>query len=114
MSGTRAERASIPRRSFGVQEPALDDDGETSSTNLAQRLLGRISFGNSQHRPSFTFRGRTPSAGGLESTQGIPPDRPPIPTMMQSSGEVYTTPLPTLSMIVLSIVRSVILHRAVE
>ncbi|KAJ7158242.1 hypothetical protein C8R43DRAFT_1086999 [Mycena crocata] len=92
-----------PRRSFGPDESALDDSPETPEQTGVRRLIGRISFGNSQHRPSFASRWRN---GGNEDggTPGTPtPDKPPIPTMMQSSGETYATPLPVLSMIVLSI-----------
>ncbi|KAJ7211292.1 hypothetical protein GGX14DRAFT_520210 [Mycena pura] len=94
----------MPPRSFGRDESALDDTADGPAQTPVQRLIGRISFGNvSQHRPSFASRwtrsanerGGSPSASSTE--------RPPIPTMMQSAGETYATPLPVLSMIVLSI-----------
>jgi hypothetical protein len=109
MSTPRSDRINPQRRSFGVQDSALDDE-ETAQPSVVRRVLGRISFGGSQHRPSFTSR-----RGNEEDTPETPntaSDRPPIPTMIQSAGEVYTTPLPTLSMIVLSIVRITNLYRA--
>jgi len=95
-----------PRRSFGVNESALDDDNETPQyeQNAVRRILHRFSFGSSRHRPSFTARWRNnvDEEGGMVMPTS---ERPPIPTMMQPAGEAYTTPLPVLSMIVLSIVR---------
>ncbi|KAJ6470651.1 hypothetical protein C8R47DRAFT_757411 [Mycena vitilis] len=93
-----------PRRSFGPDESALDDSPETPEHNRVRNLIGRISFGNlSQHRPSFASRWRNGGEDG-EASPGTPrTERAPIPTMMQSSGETYATPLPVLSMIVLSI-----------
>ncbi|KAF9467761.1 hypothetical protein BDZ94DRAFT_1287473 [Collybia nuda] len=100
MSVTRNDRSNPPRRSFGVQDSALADE-ETTQPNVVRRVLGRISFGGNRHRPSFASLWR---AGDVRpETPNTGSERPPIPTMMQSSGEVYTTPLPTLSMIVLSI-----------
>ncbi|KAJ7108561.1 hypothetical protein C8R44DRAFT_884628 [Mycena epipterygia] len=95
-----------PRRSFGPasDESALDDSPETPEQTGVRKLIGRISFGNSQHRPSFVSRWRNGSneeGGGTPNTPNQ--ERPPIPTMMQSSAETYATPLPVLSMIVLSI-----------
>ncbi|KAJ7740010.1 hypothetical protein DFH07DRAFT_751956 [Mycena maculata] len=94
-----------PRRSFGtnLDESALDDS-ETPEPSRFRKLVGRISFGNGQRRPSFASRWRNSGNeedGNAPSTPGT--ERPPIPTMMQSSGETYATPLPILSMIVLSI-----------
>lgn len=73
----------------------------------------RISFSNlvrpsmsSQRRPSFAARWRRPSnstAGGNDDQPSIPFERPPIPSAFEPTGEVYSTPLPALSMIVLSI-----------
>ncbi|KAJ7029261.1 hypothetical protein C8F04DRAFT_1265134 [Mycena alexandri] len=93
-----------PRRSFGTDESALDDSPETPEQNRVRGVIGRLSFGNfSQHRPSFASRWRNGGDDG-NATPGTPgAERPPIPTMMQSSAETYATPLPVLSMIVLSI-----------
>ncbi|KAJ7359424.1 major facilitator superfamily domain-containing protein [Mycena albidolilacea] len=93
-----------PRRSFGPDESAIDDSPETPEQNRVRSFIGRLSFGNfSQRRPSFASRLRNSGEdGGAEP--GTPrAERPPIPTMMQSSGETYATPLPILSMVVLSI-----------
>ncbi|KAJ3514284.1 hypothetical protein NLJ89_g2460 [Agrocybe chaxingu] len=93
MQGSR--RPSIPVRSFGSAEPA-SEPGNDDQQSTARRIFGRISF--SKLRPSFsTSRNED---GALPLTSGS--ERPPIPTM-QASGEVYSTPLPKLSMIVLSI-----------
>ncbi|KAJ7439351.1 hypothetical protein FB451DRAFT_1151677 [Mycena latifolia] len=93
-----------PRRSFGPDESALDDTPESAEQTGVRRLIGRLSFGNSQHRPSFASRWRNGSNEEGTTTPGTPTsERPPIPTMMQQSGETYATPLPILSMIVLSI-----------
>lgn len=94
----------LPRRTFGVNESALDDSEGLPDQGAMRTILGRFSFG-AQHRPSFVARWRRTAEGddaSLNSTPGG--ERPPIPTMMQPSGEAYTTPLPVLSMIVLSIV----------
>lgn len=101
MTTPRANRISLPHRSFGVDESALDDDNDTPQRDGSslRRVLGRISFGNSMRRPSFASRLRA----GADSP--APSERPPVPTVMQPAGEVYQTPLPILSMIVLSIVR---------
>ncbi|KAJ6588974.1 hypothetical protein B0H19DRAFT_1248549 [Mycena capillaripes] len=93
-----------PRRSFGPSESALDDSPEIPEQNQVRSLIGRISFGNlSQHRPSFASRWRNGVEDGDANPSSPRAERPPIPTMMQSSGETYATPLPILSMIVLSI-----------
>ena len=107
MSVQRPDRISLPIRTFGVQEPAGDaqDDAEGEPT-LLRRVLSRISFRNKQHRPSTSSRPEE-YANDDGATAALSPtsERAPIPTMIQPSGEIYTTPLPVLSMIVLSIVR---------
>ncbi|KAF8644931.1 hypothetical protein AX16_008213 [Volvariella volvacea WC 439] len=102
MSTPRADNMSVPRRTFGVDESALDDTEGPSDSNVVRRVLSRLSFGTSQHRPSFVSRWRNATSEAQEEI-AEPSERPPIPTMMQPSGEVYSTPLPVLSMIVLSI-----------
>ncbi|KAK0237694.1 hypothetical protein EDD85DRAFT_1004446 [Armillaria nabsnona] len=99
MTTPQANRISLPHRSFGVDESALDDENDTPQRDGSslRRVLGRISFGNSMRRPSFASRLRA----GADSP--APSERPPVPTVMQPAGEVYQTPLPILSMIVLSI-----------
>ncbi|KAK0192977.1 hypothetical protein F5146DRAFT_1102675 [Armillaria mellea] len=99
MTTPQTNRISLPHRSFGVDESALDDENDTPQRDGSslRRVLGRISFGNSMRRPSFASRLRA----GADSP--APSERPPVPTVMQPAGEVYQTPLPILSMIVLSI-----------
>lgn len=112
-SAPRTDRTNLPRRTFGVQEPAADGHDETvdQEPTLLRRILSRIPFGNRNHLPSFISRWREPT--GLEETPGDltgASERPPIPTMIQTPGEIYATPLPILSMIVLSIVRAISIH----
>ncbi|ESK91962.1 hypothetical protein Moror_10388 [Moniliophthora roreri MCA 2997] len=106
MSGTpkSSRLRSTPHRSFGADDSALDDTNDTPTRSAMRRTLGRISnsFGNSIRRPSFAARWRDgdPGAEGVSSPKV---ERPPIPSVVQTSGEAYVTPLPLLSMIVLSI-----------
>lgn len=96
-------------RSFGTPELTLEDgneypQGSTSSEepSAARRILGKISLSSFRRgRQSVT----NPSQGDSRDATTQSSERVPIPTMMQSSGEVYMTPLPKLSMVVLSIVR---------
>ncbi|KAF5310717.1 hypothetical protein D9619_008153 [Psilocybe cf. subviscida] len=78
-----------PSRSFGTPE-----DNAPPPSSAARRVLGKISF--SSLRPPF-LRSRSLEDG--PPTPNI--ERAPIPTM--ASGELDMTPLPKLSMIVLSI-----------
>ena len=78
-----------------------------------RKLSERLSFtGVLRHRPSFVERWRT--AGGDEEAGlgGEMPspkvERPPIPSALQPTSEVYSTPLPMISMTVLSIVSEVL------
>lgn len=99
--------SSTPRRVFGVDESALDvNDTPGSAAGREQhRVQGRVSFNQSQRKPSFISRWRRnqDEEDGLGPTS--PAERPPIPSALEPKGESYSTPLPTLSMIVLSIVR---------
>lgn len=104
MSSSIQDRITLPRRTFGVDESALDDTEGPTDGNIVQRLLRRISQRASQSRPSFVPRWPNILNSGDEG-ETPPSERPPIPTMMQPSGEAYSTPLPVLSMVVLSIVR---------
>jgi hypothetical protein len=105
---TSSAMSSTPRRSFGIDESALDDNSDTPASlsgGEQRRILGRVSFNQSQHKPSFTSRWRS----GQDEEGGIAaevPGRPPIPSALEPKGESYSTPLPVLSMIVLSIVRA--------
>ena len=84
--------ASSPRRQ---SQPAAHD----------RRFSGRVSFSSLlHHRPSFASRwkrGVVDEEAGVSSPR---PERPLIPSALQPPPEVYSTPLPILSMIVLSIV----------
>ena len=94
------------RRSFGLDanESALDDEDDAVQQPQVRRVFGRVSIGENQHRPSFTARWRSnPDVeNGKVSTTAN--ERPPIPSALKTSGEIPTTPLPLLPMVVLSIV----------
>lgn len=105
MSALNSRSSSVPVRSFGTLDSTNLEGGiGNRETSTVRRFLGRISLGN--------LRGGRQSFGSFrrdgEAAPPIPKsDRPPIPTMMQPSGEAYSTPLPKLSMVVLSIVSNV-------
>ncbi|KAF5314615.1 hypothetical protein D9611_007169 [Ephemerocybe angulata] len=87
------QRDSVPIRTFGVQDtPAEEQEGiQQTPASAVRRVLSRLSFGaSSKRRPSL-----------FSTADGGDDDQPPIPTM--GSGETDATPLPKLSMIVLSI-----------
>lgn len=68
-----------------------------------RRPSGRVSFSTAlHHKPSFVSRWK--NAANDEETGSISSPKPAIPSALQPTPEVYTTPLPTLSMVVLSIV----------
>ncbi|KAH7920186.1 major facilitator superfamily MFS-1 [Leucogyrophana mollusca] len=88
-----------PRRSFGI--PASGIDEQAGESGRERRSSRRVSANHSQHRPSFASRWTI--NGDEESGVKSPgTERPPIPNALQT-GEAYSTPLPALSMIVLSI-----------
>ncbi|TFK49144.1 hypothetical protein OE88DRAFT_472946 [Heliocybe sulcata] len=99
-----------PTRVFGSEESALDIEDDVTSPNApgSRRGLGRFSpsFNRTlRHRPSILSRmsfggSRT---GDEENGEEIVADKPLIPSALQQPGEVDVTPLPVLSMIVLSI-----------
>ncbi|TFK19579.1 major facilitator superfamily MFS-1 [Coprinopsis marcescibilis] len=92
-----SQRPAAPIRSFGLQDGTQEsDEAQLNTPSAMRRMLGRLSFSSSKRRPSFLRRHD-------EEGEDIPMERPPIPSMMQTGGETYTTPLPMLSMIVLSI-----------
>lgn len=98
---------STPKRSFGVDGSALDTDGDTPGSlgDQPRRVLGRVSFDHSQPKPSFIARWR--KLQDEEDGRGSTVVEPPlIPSALEQKGEAYSTPLPALSMIVLSIVSS--------
>ncbi|KAF9022340.1 major facilitator superfamily MFS-1 [Hymenopellis radicata] len=92
MSSTRISR------SFGPNDSALDDENETPQATRSSfsRVLGRFSF--SGNRASS----KDPNAD-VGDDAPLPSDKAPVPTVLQAPAEVYQTPLPVLSMIVLSI-----------
>ena len=106
MSALNSRSSSVPVRTFGRLDASSSvtesgNDGPPGAISTARRFLGRILLGNLKGgRPSFgSFR-----EDGLATPK---PDRPAIPTMMQPSGETYSTPLPKISMVVLSIVSKI-------
>ncbi|KAI0056222.1 major facilitator superfamily MFS-1 [Artomyces pyxidatus] len=102
MSTPRAGAADTPpRRVFGFEEPSPADDDAFTASPGSQSRTGRISFLQGR-RPSFAARWRGQS-DEENTAAGTSDERPPIPSALHQSGEAYTTPLPTLSMIVLSI-----------
>ncbi|TFY51331.1 hypothetical protein EVJ58_g10625, partial [Rhodofomes roseus] len=89
-----------PRRTFGPADSDVVDDNEQAPHPQTRRKSTRVSF-SALRKPSFSLLRR--STVDEEAGEGSEvPDKPAIPSALQSS-EAYTTPLPTLSMIVLSI-----------
>ncbi|KAF8800610.1 major facilitator superfamily MFS-1 [Phlegmacium glaucopus] len=101
MTASNSRSSSVPVRSFGTLDPTnMEGGNRIRETSVARRFLSRISLGNLRSsRQSFASIRREGEAA-LPTPKSDPP---PIPTMMQHSGEAYSTPLPKLSMIVLSI-----------
>lgn len=84
----------MPHRSFGSTDLALDSDElHGSSKSYLERALEYV-----RELDLRFWRRKHVNDDGEE--------QPPIPTMMHPSAELYSTPLPILSMIVLSIVRT--------
>ncbi|KAI0763055.1 major facilitator MFS-1 [Trametes elegans] len=95
-----------PRRVFGPGDSALDVDEEINDSQAeeaqnARRPSGRVSFSRLVHKPSILSRWSR--AGDEESGNTQTPERPAIPSALRPPGETYATPLPVLSMTVLSI-----------
>ncbi|KIK56864.1 hypothetical protein GYMLUDRAFT_46768 [Collybiopsis luxurians FD-317 M1] len=101
MSTPKSNRrhSATPRRTFGADDSALDDTDATPTRSSLRRALSRISLG-SLRRPSFIFKNGSDSEGGVFSPSV---ERARIPSVSQPAPEAYATPLPVLSMIVLSI-----------
>ncbi|KDR80263.1 hypothetical protein GALMADRAFT_242597 [Galerina marginata CBS 339.88] len=102
MSAPTSRRPSAHVRSFGAPESLPEDGNESSNPepSAARRILGKMSLSSLRRgRASFV----TPRGEGGPPPSTPSAERAPIPTMMQSSGETYMTPLPKLSMVVLSI-----------
>lgn len=119
MSDPSPHRTPTPQRRLNtiIDESALDADdaspvrvpGTTESTPQGRRptFSGRVSFSGSIPYRSSILNKLKGTAGDEESgsIRSPRPERPAIPSALQQSPEVYSTPLPILSMIVLSIVR---------
>ncbi|KZT69917.1 major facilitator superfamily MFS-1 [Daedalea quercina L-15889] len=95
-----------PKRTFGpdAESGAADANERTphhaNDSPHALRTSARVSF-SAFRKPSFSLLRR--STVDEEAGEGAAvPDKPAIPSALQQS-EAYTTPLPTLSMVVLSI-----------
>ncbi|KAI0918614.1 hypothetical protein AcW1_009544 [Taiwanofungus camphoratus] len=105
MSENTQHPTSLPRRIFGIDDsPSKVVEEFHGVTGSSQQVSGgrRVSFSNVHRRPSVIGRWRT-STDDEEAAAISPSPRPAIPSALQAPGEVYTTPLPVLSMIVLSI-----------
>ena len=105
MSALNSRSSSVPVRSFGRQDSSVLETGNEAlprETSTTRRFLGRMSLGNLGRPSSSPFRRDGEAASPTPKS-----DRPAIPTMIQASGEAYSTPLPKISMVVLSIVSNV-------
>ncbi|KAL6306396.1 hypothetical protein BKA93DRAFT_824233 [Sparassis latifolia] len=103
MNDNTPNRATLPpRRIFGADGPAAEAGEQSGGAQQAsgRRASGRVSFSTIRTKPSFIGRWR---GHPDEEVGALTPERPPIPSALQPPGEVYATPLPVLSMIVLSI-----------
>ena len=89
-------RETMPIRTFGVQDPQAEEEPhlQQAPSSVVRRVLSRLSLASAKRRPSLFS---SADADGDDQY-----DKPPIPTMTQ--GELDSTPLPKLSMVVLSIV----------
>lgn len=88
MSSTRVTRT------FGSSNNADNGHEAPQTTSSLRKVLARLSFN------SATIQAED------EDGERTPVDKAPVPTVMHAPAEMYQTPLPALSMIVLSIVRS--------
>ena len=89
---------------FEIQEPTMDDNSQARSSSHLRRFLSTLSVGS---RPGVGLT-RTNT---MDSSKTTKTERAPIPSMMPPSDEAYVTPLPALSMVVLSIVSLSTVHR---
>ncbi|EPQ52178.1 MFS-1 protein [Gloeophyllum trabeum ATCC 11539] len=99
-----------PTRVFGSEDSALvvEDDVSSQNAQTLPRGLGRFSFSKTlRHRPSILSRLSLRNSGSgvrdEETGEDVVTDKPLIPSALQQPGEADSTPLPVLSMIVLSI-----------
>ena len=91
-----------PSRVFGPSATALDGEPDALRRENSRSTIGRMSLSGFVRRPSILSRW-TGTSGDEESGAMQTPDKPAIPSALQPS-EAYSTPLPALSMVVLSIV----------
>ncbi|KAH8103084.1 major facilitator superfamily MFS-1 [Cristinia sonorae] len=106
MSGTTSPAGgpALSKRTFGPQAPLTNEDEQAQDeTQSSRRPSGRVSFSAIPRRASFFNRWRRGVEQDDVTPQSPKPDKPPIPSALQPAAEVYATPLPTLSMVVLSI-----------
>ena len=102
-----------PGRVFGPNTSDATADAfvqsQGSDPQSARRPSARVSFSGLTRKPSILSRW---SRAGEDEESGLmqPPERPAIPSALQAPGEAYATPLPVLSMIVLSIVCAYLLR----
>ncbi|KAF7971094.1 hypothetical protein HWV62_22086 [Athelia sp. TMB] len=103
-----AQTPDPPRRVFGApgaDNSPIEDRAGTPTSERRGLGFGRVSF--SQRKPSFISRWRRvqdeENGTGAEASVGEVLERPLIPSALEQKGEPHTTPLPKLSMIVLSI-----------
>ena len=99
----------LQKRIFGsADESAVDDEVSSVAPSTSRRPSGIAGIGSfaRAHRPSFLERWRDRELDETDESVVLdsPSVKPPIPSALQPPPEVYTTPLPALSMTVLSIV----------
>ncbi|KAF8720814.1 hypothetical protein AX14_010713 [Amanita brunnescens Koide BX004] len=83
---------------FDIQEPPMNDLPPASERSNIRRFFSTLSVASATPRLS-----RTTTIDSMKTSKTAVTERAPIPSMMPTSDEVYATPLPTLSMVVLSI-----------
>lgn len=97
MSAQKPSRIALPKRN-SFNDSALDvAESPDADPRFSPRRPGRVSFSTPQNRPSERWRALRDEEDLVE-----PAGPPPIPSALKPEGDV--TPLPVLSMIVLSIV----------
>ena len=103
MSGPTVTRG----RTFGYHQPALHvDDTPVGRTGESPRPgLSRFSPGSIPLVSQFVKRWGKSRDGRSQSRPPPSSEQPPIPSALAPATEVDSSPLPTLSMVVLSIVR---------
>ncbi|KAF8348626.1 hypothetical protein F5887DRAFT_951109 [Amanita rubescens] len=96
MPPQRHIRFGPPERVFDIQEPTMDESlSARKGSSRLRHFLSSLSLARSGTRLTRT--------NTFDSLKTVATERVPIPSMMRQYDEAYTTPLPTLSMVVLSI-----------